>query len=141
MDPVGGFRAVGYRMRFGGDVSSGFRFYMRVPEGRDGLEVALEWAGPAASRYEGSAAAATLEDLEGNPVAQARWVVPIGTVFDDSGHAWPGRVERLLLPVPPEHRGRVLRLNVFAPTKDLAWQVRGLEEPWLAVEPDAFGVD
>lgn len=124
-----------FRMRGGTDLKSGFRFYLRAPLEGEAVEVALRWP---AHWDEGGAAAALLEDLTGNLVTQARWVVPIGTAFDEKGEAWGGRAARLALPVPNALRGEVLALTIYAPTKNLRWQVQGLDVPWLAKDPAAL---
>ncbi|MBN1670177.1 MAG: hypothetical protein JXR37_04050 [Kiritimatiellae bacterium] len=116
--------------------ATGFaRFAFRAPLNAPGITLRLRW--PAQPGSEGQGTAVRIQDPTGRVVGERRWIAPMGTVYAESGEQI-GTIDRMEFPIPAPNRGKPLVITILA-AKWLGWQIEGLEEPWLAASPAAFG--
>jgi len=101
-------------------------FALRAPRKEPSLRIRLRWRD-----MPGQGVGLWLCDADANPVAQARWVVPMGFVLDEEGNEI-GHADCLELPVPERYRGTRLTITITA-VKWMGWQLDGLDLPWLTV--------
>ena len=105
---------------------NGFVTFDVTPSDQGALEFGLDWS----HAWPGLLMAAELLDADGRRVSQVRWGLPLGRDWTDDGRVLEPPA-RLRLPVPKEHLGRSLRLEIEA-AKWLGWRIEsGLTEPWL----------
>ncbi|MDP6115372.1 MAG: hypothetical protein QGF00_25275 [Planctomycetota bacterium] len=115
------------RSRSGTAVS---RFAFRAPE-KNELSLKLKWPG-----FPGQGTGLWLQDEKGSVVSSTRWMVPIGTEFDEKGRALEN-VSNLPLAIPDEARGKILTLTITG-SKWMGWKLDGLDYPWFGVDADDF---
>ncbi|OGV52113.1 MAG: hypothetical protein A2017_10770 [Lentisphaerae bacterium GWF2_44_16] len=111
-------------------------FFVKAPLSNNTIKIKFNW-NKGADANMGSVAGVMLQDINGNSIYQKRWIVPIGTQFNIQGNPDTPTVSQIELPIPSEHKGKILKLNINAP-KGVGWSVENLDNTWASNSFEAF---
>ncbi len=101
----------------------------------DQLTVVLQWRKKNIISEEGKTFGIMLKAPDGTVVGSARWVVPVGSVFNMDGAPMRKTVNSLTIPVPAKYRGKPVKVYIAAP-KATRWKFSKLKKPLLELSVD-----